>query len=195
MKHYVIYIPGIGDDTKGLQAKLINIWKLFGVQPQVFEMPWTGTESFETKLARLLELIDDLSAKGHKVSLVGASAGAGAAINAFAARKDIITGIVCICGKINNPDAIGPRYRKRNPAFIESAMNVQFSLDKLDVDTDRPRILSRYASLDLIVPRADSIVLGGKNQTVYSVGHSTTIATQLVFGASSYLRFLKRLAK
>jgi hypothetical protein len=52
-------------------------------------------------------LIKELHGQDRIVSLVGASAGAGAAINAFAARKNIVNGVVCIAGKVNNPDAIG----------------------------------------------------------------------------------------
>lgn len=193
--HSVIYVPGLGDaDPKG-QRRLVATWRLWGVRPHLFHMNWADGEAFEPKLERLLKLIDGLHAKGNRVSLVGASAGAGAVINAFAARKDKVDGVVCIAGKINNPDAIGQSYRRKNPAFVESAQQVQFSLDKLDWDTDRPRIQSRYAFLDAIVPKHDSQVSGADNRMVPSIGHAFTIATQLLFGTPSFLRFLKQLEK
>ena len=195
MKHIVIYIPGIGDDVKMLQSTLIKRWRLYGVQPLVHEMPWMDKEPFAPKLERLVALIDDLYDKGHTVSLVGASAGAGAAINAFAARKNKVNGVVCIAGKVNNPNSIGDGYRQRSPAFLESALQVQFSLDILDDGDYRKRTMSRYAVFDPVIPREDSIVLGGINKTVPTIGHSATIAEQLLLGAPNYLRWLKQLTK
>jgi hypothetical protein len=158
-------------------------------------MQWGNGESFHTKLERLLKLIDDEVSKGQQVSLVGASAGAGAVIHAFAHRKETIHGVICIAGKVNNPDTIGPRYSRGNSAFVESARNVQFSLDKLDFDIERKRIESRYAIYDPVVPREDSEIAGAHNHAVPTVGHSITIATQLLFGAPSFIRFLKRIQR
>jgi pimeloyl-ACP methyl ester carboxylesterase len=193
--HTVIYIPGIGDDIKKLQSTLIKKWRLYGVQPLVHEMPWMDQEPFASKLERLVALIKELHGQDRIVSLVGASAGAGAAINAFAQRSGKVNGIVCIAGKVNNPESIGDGYRQRSPSFIESANQVQFSLDILDEGNYRSRIMSRYALIDPIIPREDSIVLGGVNITVPTFGHSVTIAEQLLLGAPNYLRWLKRLAK
>jgi pimeloyl-ACP methyl ester carboxylesterase len=172
---------------------LLRTWRIWGVHPELFQMNWADSVTFNAKFVRLLTLIDTLADKGYEVSLVGASAGAGAAINAFAERKDKIRGVVCIAGKINNPESIGPRYRSQNASFVESAYLVPASLKKLDVSHDRPRILSLYGILDEIVPTKDSIIPGAHNRKVLTAGHAMTIATQLLFGAPLLLRFLKRL--
>jgi dienelactone hydrolase len=195
MQHYVIYVPGLGDQRYKGQALLISTWRLWSVRPVLMRMEWDKGDAFAPKLQRLLDKIDELHAGGHKVSLVGASAGAGAAINAFAARKDTISAVVCISGKINHPEGIGDSYHKRNPAFVDSAYAVQASLDRLDFETDRTRIQSRYAIFDETVPTRDSEVVGGHNKTVPSIGHAITIATQLLFGAPFFLRFLKKTSK
>lgn len=190
--HDVIYVPGIGDDVKKLQSSLVKLWRVYGVNGLTHEMPWMDTAAYQPKLEKLLDLIDSLHAQGHEVSLVGTSAGAGAVINAFAARKDIVRGVVCIVGKVNNPDTIGTVYRQRSPAFLESAARVGSSLRKL-TNADRKRIMSRFALLDLIVPRRDSIISGAINKTVPTFGHGFTIITQLFFGAPFFLNFLKKL--
>jgi len=195
MRETVIYVPGLGDANPRAQRLLIRTWRVWGVKPLLFQMNWGDGEAFAPKLRRLLKLIDDEVSKGRKVSLVGASAGAGAVINAFAARKDKIQGVVCICGKVNNPETIGPRYSTGNKAFVDSARQVQFSLDKLDFDADRTRIESRYAIFDPIVSQSDSEIAGAHNRTVPTVGHSITIASQLLFGAPSFLRFLKHIQR
>jgi pimeloyl-ACP methyl ester carboxylesterase len=158
-------------------------------------MLWESGDSFEPKLHKLLAKIDELYDKGDTISLVGASAGAGAVINAFAARKDKISGVVCICGKINDPEGIGSVYRRRSPAFLDSAYRVQTSLDRLDFAADRRRIQSRYAIFDPVVPTRDSEVAGAHNKTVPSIGHAVTIATQLLLGAPFFIRFLKKTAE
>lgn len=195
MKHSVIYIPGLGDVNPRGQLALVRAWKWYGVEPHFFQMNWADGEAFAPKLDRLLMLIDGQHAKGNKVSLVAASAGAGAAINAFAARKNVVSGVVLIAGWVNFPEDIGQGYRRKNPAFVESANLVQSSLDKLGFDADRARIQSRHAIFDPVVPQKYSEVIGGNNVTVPSVGHATTIATQLAVGAPSFLRFLKHQAK
>jgi pimeloyl-ACP methyl ester carboxylesterase len=193
--HDIIYVPGLGDRSYKGQQLLISTWRLWGIRPVMVRMIWDEGEEFAPKLQKLLDKIDELHDKGHVVSLVGASAGAGAAINAYAGRKDKVSGVVTICGKINRPEGIGPSYRKRSPAFVDSAYRVQASLDMLDFENDRSRIQSRYAIFDPVVPTRDSEVVGGNNKTVPSIGHSITIATQLIFGAPFFIRFLKQTAK
>ena len=186
----VIYIPGLGDNNPTVQAKAVAVWKRYGVDPELFQMDWADDEPWKSKFDKLLARIDEVASGGQKVALVGVSAGAGAVINAYAARKDKIVGAVCILGKINNPQEIGDKYRDRNPSFIESAYAVPESLEKLGAE-ERKRIMSRYAVYDEIVPKEDSQIKGAKNQTLPGFFHAPTIAFQLVFGAPAFIKFLK----
>lgn len=153
-------------------------------------MNWADGEAFAPKLERLLTLIDDVAKKGP-VSLVAASAGATAAINAYAARLDVISGLVCICGKINNPEGIAAHYVRDNPAFGESAAQTVAALSNLNL-AQRQHILSIRAMFDPVVSAKDSILEGAYNRATWTSGHALTIATQLLFGAPSFIRFLKR---
>jgi len=189
-KLHVIYVPGLGDHNIARQAMLVKTWKWWGVDPEIFQMMWADNEPWQSKQKRLLDRIDELYKAKVPLALVGASAGASAVINTFAARSDKIVGVVCIAGKINRPNAIGERYRSRNPSFAGSAENVPDSLKKLTND-DRARILTRYALYDPLVIRADSYVGGAHNRFSPTIGHVFTIAFQISFGARSFLRFLK----
>lgn len=157
-------------------------------------MSWSDKEPWQPKFNRLLARIDSLKASGHKVGLVGASAGGSAVINAFAARKDAVVGVVCIAGKINYPETIGQNYRRENPAFATSAEQCKISMISLD-QVDRKLIMSRYAAFDETVRRRDSYIKGAHNRTVLMVGHVLTIATQILFAAPSFIHFLKRQTK
>ncbi len=188
---YLIYVPGLGDQNPKGQRQLISLWRYWGVEAELFQMNWADQEPWPPKLGRLLKRIDDLLASNRNVGLIGASAGAGAVINAYAARKDKVVGCVLIAGKVNRPNTIGSSYRHKNPSFVSSAQDSVLALQSLNAD-HRQRILSRYALADETVYKPDSRISGAKNQMVPSIGHFFTIATQLTLGAPSFIRFLKR---
>ena len=144
-------------------------------------------------MPRLLARIDKLLATGRQVGLVGASAGASAAINAYAARSDSLVGVVVIAGKVNRPEAVGKHYKGRNPAFWQSIQSSPQSLKQLN-PPDLRRVQSRYAVADETVHKPDSIIPGADNRMVPTATHFFTIATQLLIGAPFFIRFLKRLA-
>jgi pimeloyl-ACP methyl ester carboxylesterase len=188
---HLIYITGLGDSKVGGQQKAVSTWHWWGVEAELFQMKWADGEAWELKFQRLLARIDAVAADDRDVALVGASAGAGATINAFAARKDVVAGAVLISGKVNRPESIGGSYRRENPAFITSAYDSPAALASLTAD-DRRRILSRFALADGIVPKADSRIPGAHNSPVPTIGHFFTIATQLTLGAPGFIRFLKK---
>lgn len=155
-------------------------------------MNWADDEPWHRKFDHILTTIDAAAAEDKAVGLVGASAGAAAVINAFAARKHAVIGVVLIAGKVNRPQAIGQRYRHDTPAFVRSAYDCQSALASLAAD-DRCRILSRYGFFDELVSKRDSCIPGARNRRVPTPEHIFTIAIQLIFGAPSFIRFLRRL--
>jgi hypothetical protein len=190
----VLYIPGLGDNHVKGQRLAVKTWHIWGVETEFIQMNWANEEKWESKQDRLLDSIDRLTANNKIVGLVGASAGASAVINAYLLRKPKLVGCVLIAGKVNNADSIGENYRRINPAFIESAQDCVKALDHIS-KLDRKHILSRYAIIDLVVRRQDSYIDGANNQMVPTFGHAFTIVAQLIFGAPSFLRFLKNQAK
>lgn len=191
MPHHVIYLPGLGDNKNVTgQRFAVGLWRAWGVRPHLYQMKWGDGKPFQPKLDGLLSVINELSSKGS-VSLVGSSAGATAAINAYAARPQAIQAVVCIAGKINNPQTIGPHYLQDNPSFGESAQLTVSSLAQLGPN-ERRRILSLFAAFDPVVPARDSIIEGATNRRLPTMGHPVTIGTQLIFGAPWFLHFIKR---
>lgn len=193
-KLHLIYITGLGDDRASGQRMAVGLWNIWGVDAEVFQPHWAVKEPWETKFERLLNRIDALRAEGKNVGLVGISAGASAAINAFAARQAEVVGVVLIAGKVNRPEAIDTYHNEANPAFVESANACQGALAKLDANARR-RILSRYGLYDGRVAVADSVIPGAHNRRVLASAHAFIIASQTIFGAPSFIRFLKRRAK
>ncbi len=191
---HILYIPGIGDHKLGNQLKAVSLWNRYGVKAEICQMVWNDGQSWESKFDRILKRVDQLTAEGKNVGLVGVSAGATAALNTFAARKDSIVGVVCIAGKINRPETVGGAYKAQNPAFITSAYKCEDALKTLDV-ADRQRIQTRYGLFDDVVMTRDSMIPDAHNKRVLMILHIPIIATQIFLGAGSILRFLKNQAK
>ncbi|HXR49745.1 MAG TPA: hypothetical protein VN778_01830, partial [Verrucomicrobiae bacterium] len=185
----IIYIPGLGNGDYLAQRKIVHWWHFLGVETELFPINWNDQKPWSSKRDALLVRVDALAAQGKRVALVGISAGGSAAINIYAARKNVITGIVCIAGWINYPEDINPIHLKINPAFVASAGQTAASLETLKGTYSR-RILSLYALSDRIVNRRHSIIPGACNRSVLSIGHGFTIATQIVLGAPGFIRFL-----
>jgi hypothetical protein len=191
MAHYVIYLPGIGDLKNGsLQAKLIIKWQKLGVIPQFQQIGWANDEPYESKFERILKNIDELIKQGHEISLVGVSASATMAINVYSVRKDKISRVVFICGKINHPEKVGETYFKNNPAFKKSLEVAATNLQKLG-DLDRRKMLSLHPVFDETVAVKDTYLPGAKNKTLFSFGHAATILLVLSLYKRTVINFIK----
>ena len=190
---HVIYVPGLGDSNPSSQEKAVRAWRRFGIVPHLFQMNWADKEDFAPKLERLLALIDELAADG-KVSLVGASAGGGAVLNAFAQRKKVVSGVVTIAGKFDYPETVGVPVVRKNPAFVQSMAMVKTSRASLDA-SDLQRIMSVYPIADESVPVRESKLPGTVQKKVWVLGHIAIIAIMISFRAGTMIRFLKSQAK
>jgi predicted alpha/beta hydrolase family esterase len=190
--HHVIYVPGLGDAKPQGQQLVTELWRPLGVRGHYVPMHWAVDEPWQTKLERLLQAIDELSKSGT-VSLVGTSAGASAVLQAYERRRTTVAGVVCICGKINNVEAVNPDYYTENPSFKDALAWLQKALPKLSA-ADCAHILSIHPLWDGVVPVQDTVIPGAQERTILAAGHAFSIFVTLVFGAPSFMRFLKRQA-
>lgn len=191
MTHTVIYVPGLGDAKINGRRLLVASWRLYSVRPVVHQMSWADKQPFEHKLQALLKHIDERRAAGERVSLVGESAGASAAMNAYAARPGSIHRVVCICGKLRNPETIHPATYRQNPAFAESMDLLPQSLASLST-SQLSRVRSIHPLADPTVPVPDTIIAGAEERTIPTVGHATSIVLGNVLFSWRMVPFLKR---
>ena len=189
-QHHVIYVPGILDDKLLVQSSLIRFWRFHGVHGHCHEIPWAGPEAWAPKFRRLLDEIDQYAEQGHHVSLVGASAGASAVLNAYAERKDSITGLVYICAKINAPETVSDKTYAENPAFKTSLSQLQDKLKTL-TPADKTKMLSLYSPGDKTVPYAATVIQGVEERGLPRFNHGKAILYGIGLGAGSMLGFLK----
>jgi hypothetical protein len=193
-KLHVIYVTGLGDRQITSQQKAVGLWRLWGAETEICQMDWGDKQPWQPKFDKLLGMIDLAAKAGKPVGLVGVSAGASAAVNAYAARKDAVTGLVCLCGKVNRPDTVHSYHNEHNPAFVTSIHDCQKALKSL-THNSRKHIMSRYAFRDSYLSREDSYIAGAKNRIAPTIGHSFSIAVQITLGAPSLLSFLKKQSK
>jgi pimeloyl-ACP methyl ester carboxylesterase len=194
VQHHVFYVPGILDDIYHAQGILVATWRLYGVHPHIHEMPWAGDGSYDSKFKKLLAAIDGQLERGHKVSLVGASAGASAVINAYADRTDKISGLVYVCGKINGAENVSDDTYSHNPAFKTSMQQLQTNLLNL-ANEDKNKMLSLYSQADRAVPHEATYIPGVEEKALPAIRHGKAIIYSLSLGAPIIISHLKRQAR
>lgn len=188
--HYVIYVPGLGDNNLAGQKAIVTKWRWFGVTPKIVPMIWNDGEKFVDKLARLTSAIDDLASKGT-VSLVGVSAGGSAVINALASCASKIHKIILICAEVNPNITINPKIARDNPAFVESINILGGNLASLNAST-RSKIRSYHPLIDETVPVKDTKIDGAKSKLLLSFSHAPTIALAISLISPIFLHWLKK---
>ncbi len=187
--HHIFYIPGINDPHPVEKQLLLGIWIFYGFKVHYTPMNWSDTRAFDVKLQDLLQQIDIQIEKGNLVSLIGSSAGASAAINAYAQRTSSIQKVICICGKLRNPQTIENTFRI-HPSFKESLMVLPHNLKKLN-QSDRLKILSVHPLTDTIVPVKDTCIEGAYEDNLPVNGHALGIIYAITLGSRKLAKFLK----
>lgn len=177
--HTLIIVPGLGD-RKNVVEWAVSRWeKNYGILPVVHLMPWLGTEqSFEPKLQRLLSRIDEQIAKGHRVSLLGTSAGGCAVVNAFVKRKDKIHKVINVCGRLREGHNVFPSLRlaaRNSPAFAESVRLCKGNLESLTPE-DKNKMLVVKPIFDEVVPAKTVSIEGVETIIIPSILHVPSIA-------------------
>ncbi len=191
-QHHVIYVPGILDDIYHIQSLLVKVWRLYGVHGHCHSMPWAGSENYQPKLQRLLDRIDEYAAQDYQVSLIGASAGASAVLNAYSERRAKISGVIYVCAKINAPETVSPKIYAANPAFKISLEQLQTTLTRL-TPTDKTKLRSYYSPGDGVVPHAATVISGVAESRLPALRHGQAIVYSLTLGAPRLIRHLKQL--
>lgn len=191
-KSHVIIIPGLGNGvTQHVWAS--NGWRKYGVVPHVFDAKWKIEENgFDEKFSRALDLIDSLSEKNSKISIIGNSAGSSFAINLFASRKENVHHVIVNCGRVRDGDWPWFTFNQAtafSPSFKESVLRAQ-EVERSFTDKDRKKILTLRPIFDEVVPPSTVPIDGSINKTIWTVGHSLTIALNMTLFQKQMIDFI-----
>jgi hypothetical protein len=190
--HVVILVPGLSDNYS-FSLILIWWWKQQGINLVVFETNWKSDENYQTKLDRLLNLIDKES-ENNRVSLVGTSAGGSLVINTYNQRKDKIHKIITVCSRLRKGKINGYRgfekVTKNYPAFKESVIKTEIN-EKIFSKEDRQKIMTIHALLgDELVPANTTTINQAKNIIVPMGGHMISIASNMTIFSRPLIKFI-----
>lgn len=192
LTNHVIIIPGLGNKI-ALHEWAINSWKKYGIIPHVFDARWKTEENgFQPKLDRTLRLVDSLTNKNSKISIVGNSAGSSFALNLFGERKKQINRVVVNCGRVRDGDwpwFTFDQGTKSSPSFRESVLKAQ-KLVKTFTNIDRKKILTFRPLFDEVVPPFTVPILGAKNIIIPSIEHSLSIILNMTLFKKQIIDFI-----
>lgn len=167
----------------------------WGVVPHVFDTRWrTEERGYMEKQERAVKLVDSLSNSTDTISLVGNSAGSSLALNIFGKRKKQIAKVVINCGRIRDGDWPWFSFAQAaasSPSFRESVLQAQ-ELEKTLTSDDRIKIMTLRPLFDEVVPPFTVPIQGSRNDVVYSVEHSVTIALNLTLFRGRILDFIMK---
>ncbi len=193
--HHVLVIPGLNDHlqySKYVWATNV-FWRKQGVVPHVVWMDWMiDQKPFNHRLKKLVSLIDSLS-RENTLSLVGFSAGASAAINAFYERKKVVHRVVSVCGRLRVGEGVTPTLiwaSKFSKPFAESVRLCQIQQMKL-TPQDLKKVLCLRAWFDELVPESTSFLPGASNKTLPMVEHLLTGAAAATVFSKIIIDFIK----
>lgn len=178
MKHAVIVIPGLGDRVRSLSFATRNWSREYGITPFIHPMHWVGSEEpFETKLKRLVGLIDELYMEGFTISLLGTSAGGSCVINAFCERKSKIKTVINVCGRLKKGEHTFPSLdwaAQKSPSFKQSVILCEENVKQL-TPQDTEKIVTIRPLFDEVVPSNLVPIEGATNIRIVAIEHSISI--------------------
>jgi len=189
---HVIIIPGLGNNVP-FHIWATNSWKKYGIIPHVFDTRWkTEEKGFSEKLERAIKLIDSVSGKNSKISLVGNSAGSSFALNLFGERKNKISRVIINCGRVRDGDWPWFTFNQAtalSPSFKESVLNAQ-ELEKNFTSGDRKKMLTLRPLFDEVVPPSTVPIQGATNKITPFVEHGLCIALNMTLFKKQIIDFI-----
>lgn len=196
--HHIIYIPGLNDQhplNRNLSAVVPLFWKQYGITMHVLRLHWEEGDSIAPKLRTITNMIDTLVAQGYSVSLIGQSAGGSAALNAFYEKRDMVTGIVNITGRVRAGEGVTPTLdeaAKYSPAFKESVQLFEKEYEPKLTSHERKRIMTIKPFWDKRVPKSTVAIPGAINITLPLIEHSLSGSLIVTLYVGKMIDFLNK---
>jgi hypothetical protein len=173
---HIIYVSGFGGRYDSSRRFLLKFWRLYNVSTELVSMSWSDGLSYDSKLKKLNQAIDRSMDK--KIVLIGESAGASIAINAYAARETDIYRVITLCGKNSGADTVADHLYIKNPAFKDSIRLADRNIKRLSKEQAR-HFTSMYPLHDPVIPAHESIVPGSREVRLWTLGHLISILLAL----------------
>lgn len=190
----IIIVFGLDDGKLNFPSLLEWVWNTKQVRVHAFRAGWRSGRAYPDILESLLRLIDQLLADGDEVAVIGISAGASLAVNAYALRPQLL-GIVNVCGALrlvlDMPTRFG-RSVASSEAFRQSVVACVLSQQSLSAN-QLGRVLVMMPRSDFVPLRTMSL-FGAKVCRVLGFNHVQSILTAMLLYRGVMVRFLRQSA-
>lgn len=195
-QHILIIIPPLGTNSHKIGEKITKNWnKEFGIKPINWQYFWlSDEENYERKLKQLTDSIDELSNDDTIVSLLGLSGGGSVALNAFCQRKEKISKVVNIGGRLKSGNIRFPESKStndNNALFKESVILCEKNISRLHTD-DKIKILTIRPLWDEFAPAGFAMIDGVKNIQIVAFGHILGIIASMTIYKKIVIDFLNQ---
>jgi esterase/lipase len=187
MKHYVIYIPGLGDNSDVKRRFALSFWKIYRMKTELVPMQWYDNKSYEEKVKRVNDAINKALANGYRVSLIGESAGGSMALNIAASRSDLYK-IITVAGVNASTMSVSDSILRRSPAFKRSIHELRKSLNTLD----KTKVETVRGLFDRSVSAKYTFIEDAHNHIVFSFTHLMTTSLCLTIYSAYIVHLIKR---
>jgi len=191
----LIIVPPLGTSSYKIGEKITKNWeKDFGIKPINWQFFWQDSgDSYEVRLKQLVDKIDELSNNDNTiVSLLGLSGGGSVVFNAFCKRKDKISKVINVGGRLKNGNIRFPESKSKNDnnfLFKESVTQCEKNIGLLDVN-DKNKILTVRPLWDEYAPVEFAMVDGVKNIQIVAVEHVLGILLSMTIYKKIIIDFL-----
>lgn len=187
----IIVVPGLGDGGRFFRFMVKNWWRMFPIEVHAFGWRDKGAKLID-KQNSLLQRIDALTKDGRKIYLIGISAGGSAVLNAFMARRLVVSGVVNVCGRLREGVGVHPTLKKAartSEIFAQSVKSCERELSSL-TNSDLEKILTIRPIYDEIVPTSTVGIEGATNIIIPSFFHGVGIRCSMIFLRNKIINFL-----
>jgi hypothetical protein len=194
MKHKVVIVLGLSDKIGITLWLIIHLfWRK--VHWEIYRFGWRGLASqWAARNNALQEHVNSLIKLGFPVSLIGLSAGASAAVNAFIGCEQV-SNVVVVCGRLFKCEGVYPTlsWASRNyPIFGESVIGCGAVVNRLVLNNTGmlARVLTIRPWWDEKVPVSTVLIQGATNMVMPTIGHGFSIRWAMLFYRKAILRFI-----
>jgi hypothetical protein len=194
-KNILIIIPPLGVNSHKIGEKITKDWAdNFGIDTINWPIFWENSkEKYEDRLKRLIDKIDELIAEGKSISLLGLSAGGSVVVNAFVQRKDKVSAVINVGGRLKKGKIDFPQSKQDNDnnfLFQESVVRCEKNIESL-TSIDKDKFLTVRPLWDEFSPVELSMIDGAKNIKNLSFGHIIGIILAMTVYRNKIIDFIK----
>ncbi len=193
-----MYINGLGNGTKHLPDKIIDLWwQLNGKRLVRFPVNWYFDQDIDDLTIAVLKKVNELFKNSNRVAIIGSSAGGSLAINALFANDNqrlfaVVSRGRLIKGTFQPTDKRSLEYlSKKSRTLYNSVAAAERNIASLSL-SQKKRILVLVPLFDGVVPVETMRLKGVTTHTSIAFGHFGGYLAHMIADLAIIDRFVRK---